>query len=1166
MHNSAVFLRPIDQTGKPDWNGRHRSRTASSRISLISLGVLVLAVLAPGSWQRYAMADATASLPAVNVVAAPGPTKPGYSKLVDNTAVLQPVLARASGPSTVFVQLRTAGAAAVADAGLARNLPPAAIRRAVIVHRSGIAALSTEISAAARALDPAARTIFEVGNAVPGVGLVADSTALRALADRPDVVSVSAIIPKIPANAGAAALTGVVQSWHDLGATGRGVRIGVIDTGIDDTHADFGGVGTPGAYAAARLRSAQAWVPTAKVVGGHDFVGDRYDAAAADPVSGLRNPAYQPVPHPDANPLDCNGHGTHVAGTIAGSGVDGAGRTMTGDYSKLSAAALYDLQVAPGMAPEASLYALKVFGCTGATDAVIPALDWALDPNGDGDFSDRLDVVDLSLTSSSSAAIDPETVVLDTIARYGVLPVVAVGNGGDQVDAASSLAGSTRALAVASSVDAYRQLDGLRAEPPGRPAFTVAGQASLAYDWAASSDVRGKLVSLSSANADGCSPLSPQDAARVAGKVAWLEWDDDDATRQCGSAPRSANVRSAGAVGAVLTSSSPVFRGMITGDSALPVLQLTPAATATLRPELDSGLEVVLSASMLGKKPEIDDSIADLIGSWSARGPHSAPGLVKPDVSAPGDTIASARMGSGTGSSVRSGTSMAAAEVAGIAALVRQRQPSWSPEQVKAAVIDTAGHDLYASAGHSGPALGPNRVGSGRIDARAALATAVLAFSSTDPGSVSASLGVVPADVRRSSVVATSAVVVQNTSAADADLRLSYQSLVDEPGVEYQVTPTTMHLPAGSSALATVTMTIRPSQLRHTLDPATPVQQANTLTGLDEARQYVSAASGRVVLTSPDAPDLRVPVYGAATPISSTSAADGTVAGRPAIVLSGTGFSLSAPGEPASTGESSLASVLELGYRSPPVPACSAGSAVAAAPEPRVAAQNLSRDSGRSTCSIHAGAPGDIQAVGAGRTAVTDIDPGYLWFGVSTHANWATVGKNLFPTVDIDTNGDRIADFTVQVQTVGGNSDLLYAMLFDDHGSGSLVSIYPVNFNSGEVNTNVFDTNVMLIPVDPRAIGFQPADATFPVTYSVSISSTSAGVRNAGTVDSTPGVDFDVARPRIITVAPLWQDKGGTGIPYQLAPGRRTADALVLHLFGADGAREQIIRLAGRTH
>ena len=515
-----------------------------------------------------------------------------------------------------------------------------------------------------------------------------------------------------------------------------------------------------------------------------------------------------------------------------------------------------------------------------------------------------------------------------------------------------------------------------------------------------------------------------------------------------------------------------------------------------------------------------------MLGTWSARGPHATAGLLKPDLAAPGDTIASAAVGTGHGSVLRSGTSMAAAAVAGLAALVEQAKPGWTPEQVKAALVNTADHDVYAAPGQTGPALGPERAGAGRVDVRSAISATVLAYSATTPGAVGVSFGVVPTDIRRAVTTTSAAITLQNTGSQPAALALRYTALESQPGVSYQVSPATLTLAAGSSASATVTMVITTAALRHSLPVGSTVQQPNVLTGLDEARQYVASAAGRVVVSSPGMADARVPVFGAAKPVSATTAVDGTLAGRPALVLSGTGFALSSATDPASTGYQSLLSVLNLGYRAP------------------------------------AGSVSGLRAVGAGRSPATSLDPGYLWFGLAARSDWASIGRDVHPTVDIDTDGDGSADYTVQVQAVDG-SDLLYALLFDDSGPGRLIGITPVNFNLGDVDTNVFDTNVLLIPIDPTAIGFRLTDETFPIRYSVGLVSADGAQGAAGPGQSTPAVAFDVARPAITTPAPLWQDLGGTGIPYVLASGTTSAQALVLHLHGAAGARDQVVALDG---
>ncbi len=90
------------------------------------------------------------------------------------------------------------------------------------------------------------------------------------------------------------------------------------------------------------------------------------------------------------------------------------------------------------MAPGADLYALKVFGCDGSTDVTMQAIEWALDPNGDGDPSDHLDVVNLSLGSDYGLADDADSMAIDRAMELGMLAVLAAGNAGDSYDIGGS--------------------------------------------------------------------------------------------------------------------------------------------------------------------------------------------------------------------------------------------------------------------------------------------------------------------------------------------------------------------------------------------------------------------------------------------------------------------------------------------------------------------------------------------------------------------------------------------------------------------------------------------------------------------------------------------------------------------------------------------------------
>lgn len=706
----------------------------------------------------------------------------------------------------------------------------------------------------------------------------------------------------------------MLDTWKSTGKTGDGVKIGVIDTGIDYTHADFGGPGTVSAWYAAHAGQAGPFTPTAKVVGGYDFVGDDYNATTTDPD-------YQPVAH-DPNPIDCEGHGTHVSGTAAGFGVNADGSTFTGDYSTLDGDQLYDMKVGPGMAPKALLYSLKVFGCTGSTDLVIPALDWALDPNGDGDFSDHLDIVNLSLGLDYSPVDDPENAVIDQLAANGVLPVISAGNGGDLTDAGGEPGNAVRSLTVASSVDEYQLRDGLQVNAPADVSGIAAGQVSVAYPWATKPDVTGDVVALTEkANLDGCVALSAADAARVAGKVAWLEWDDNDATRRCGSVARSGNVQRAGAIGAIFTSTLDAFAAGISGSALIPVFQLPKAGTDKLRPAASAGtMNVTFSGSLVATIKDRTPAINDTLSSFTSRGTHGSLGVVKPDVTAPGSTIASAGIGSGNDVAVLSGTSMATPHTAGIAALVKQTHPTWSPEQIKAAIMNTAGHDLFTQTGQTGDRYGPARVGAGRVDALDAVTSSVVAYNTNTAGGVSASFGVVEAPIGRSTLTQTRSIRVQNTGSEPADLSLSYDALISQPGVSYEVTPSSVRIRANGSATVRVVMTVVPGDLRKTLDPTMEATQTDGFTGADRARQFVSDASGRVLISQAGKNDLRVPVYGAAKPVSNTTSRDvPSRTGASTIAVRGNGF---LQGEGAQTFASTL-SVMDLGYTSTKLPTCS---------------------------------------------------------------------------------------------------------------------------------------------------------------------------------------------------------------------------------------------------
>ncbi len=183
---------------------------------------------------------------------------------------------------------------------------------------------------------------------------------------------------------------GADQIWtqkDSLGSpvTGTGVTVAVIDTGIDYLHPDLGGGFGPG-Y---------------KVVGGYDFFNN------------------------DSNPIDDNGHGTHVAGIIAASGG------------------------IEGVAPGASLLAYKVLGADGSgpMSDVIEAIDASIDPNHDGSPADHVNVISMSLGGSGDSQ-DPICQAVKRAVDAGIVVVVAAGNSGPSVGTVASPGVSPYAVTV----------------------------------------------------------------------------------------------------------------------------------------------------------------------------------------------------------------------------------------------------------------------------------------------------------------------------------------------------------------------------------------------------------------------------------------------------------------------------------------------------------------------------------------------------------------------------------------------------------------------------------------------------------------------------------------------------------------------------------------------
>ncbi|CAM5788514.1 S8 family serine peptidase [Cellulomonas persica] len=968
-------------------------------------------------------------------------------------------------------------------------------------------------------------------NLVAGTLVTGDAEQVRALASSDKVTSIRLVAQKRPTNANTVTFTRALQTWQDTGQTGEGISIGVIDTGLDYTHADFGGPGTTAAYEEAYGEDGTGPVPAglfdpAKFAGGYDFAGPLYDASGDEPGSTL-------VPAPDENPIDSlstspnSGHGTHVAGTAAGYGVDPTGATFDGDYATLTD--LSDWEIGPGAAPGAQLWSFKVFGdIGGSTSLTSLALDRAADPNGDGDLSDHVDVLNLSLGSDGTPADDPDNALVDELTALGVVVAISSGNAGDITDIGGSPGNAASAITVANSVGAP-VLDAVKVTAASDSSLVgtlFAAQNSVAYG---GDDVTAPVAYVG-ATFDGCTAFTAAQAAAVAGKIAYLWWDDDDTSRLCGSAARFNNAAAAGAVGVVLPTELPVFSAGIAGNATIPGVQLTKASTDALLPEIEAGTLSLSIGPGFAHASSLADA-GDLLNDGSSRGVHGSLGIAKPDVAAPGTGILSAASGGGAAGHLLSGTSMAAPHVAGIAALVRAAHPAWSSTDVKAAVVNTATHDVTTEPDGEGIAYGPERVGAGRVDALQAVQTDVVAYNAANPALTSVVFGVV--DVGATKVTRTAKVTVRNTGTKAASYDASFVAASTAGGASVSVYPSVVAVPAGGTKTIVVTLTADPATLERDIDPTSASEQA----GL--AREYVAMLTGRVVLDSRTyGSDLRIPVQAAPRLVSDLTAKDVAFTGASTtagLALTGRGVS--------SGGWQSLTTPLILGAVSDKL-----------ALDPSV------------TTSQSAIASGDIRYVGWSSTApyveALGADPqeyGLLNIGVATEGDWASLGQSVIPIIDIDVDQDGTFDLESYVWKLDPSIDLTVVSTYDLHAPATdpAIDIEPINDELGDVDTGVFDSNVFVAPISLGAVGIAPgATPTVQVwTYS--------DYGQDGVVDDEvapftvdpydPAFWFENDRPSLVST----NGDGGVTIPVHRSTDAVSDRLLVLQHHNVDGKRAQ---------
>jgi subtilisin family serine protease len=663
-----------------------------------------------------------------------------------------------NGRQIVAVQLGTASVAALAG----RSFEARARRRVEIGQ-----AQEQFLARVQRLRSTDVRVIGQVSTVLNVVFLSVDVAALPQLSQDPAVVKVVPVPEyelKLNSNFPRDTVSYIgANIFRWLGVTGRGVTVAVVDTGIDYTHRHLGGSGDPQAYlaaygegpASAANTTVDGFFPTAKVIGGYDFLGDLW-------------PEGDPMPDPD--PIDGHGHGTSVA-SIIGS--------------------------AQGVAPDVNFMAIKAcatsnLACPGF--ALVQALEFAIDPNGDGDYSDRADIINWSLGRPYGQPFDDLlSTAVDAASALGVLSVAAAGNESDRPFIVNTPGSAGTALSVAETyvpnaqqqrLDVGEQVfEGVLQLWSARPSVAIAG--TLQYG-----DGLG-------GNLNGCEPFDPD---LISGRVILVD------RGSCATVLKMRHIADAGGVFGVMgiVDNAEPFTTADVGDGPLnmPSYVVDFVTALQLKGQLGETISV---------EPQHAAPLAGRVVGTSARGPqHEADVLIKPDLAAPGG-LRAARAGTGDGESRFGGTSGAAPVVSGAAALLKQIRPDASPALLKARLMNTADSALFEFDGEPAPVT---RVGSGELRVSRALLTPVVAWEA-ETQQPSLSFGFT--DIAEPMVTFEKEIVLKNEGYRPVQLtaRPRFRAAQDEStgAIDITVSPANLRLSPRASQRVTVRLTVQATML-----------------------------------------------------------------------------------------------------------------------------------------------------------------------------------------------------------------------------------------------------------------------------------------------------------------------------------------------------------------
>ena len=632
---------------------------------------------------------------------------------------------------------------------------------------------------------------------------------------------------------------------------GNGIKIGILDTGIDQTNPAFSDSGfslPAGTWPKCNAPSDCTNFTNKKVIVARSYVPQIAAQAvcAAPSLSGCNLPT-NPVPNPatsspdDYSARDRDGHGSAVASAAAA--VQNSGGSIA--FS--------------GMAPKAYLGSYKIFGSDGVNDyppesVFIQALEDAL--------KDGMDIVNMSsgfpavtgaldttaCGNPSGVPCDPLAMAFETAAQAGLVITVAAGNSGDDTyinsfyygipdtypyyNSIVSPATAPSVIAVGGTINSHALGSLVSVQSSNAPSSLKAivaqrgdsffGSDPLSGGCCSSPGLAAPLVDVTTLGDNGlaCSALPPNS---LNGKLALIQ------RGTCTFDAKALDAANAGAAGIVMymaDSSATISPAGITTDFSGPVVMIALSDGQTLKSYIDSnpGASVLIDTGgqEITGSPWITSAVINSLSSFSSMGP-TPDGKIKPDMVATsgydywldsdfvnqstsvpypnGLYLATQAYDqnsfqySATGYAGADGTSFAAPLVAGSAALVKQAHPTWTAGQIKSALVNFSAQDVTTD--DFGDTVDVEWMGTGRLDANAGVTATV----SAEPPTLS--FGFLKTGV---ALPAPISVKITNLGTTSVTLAVAVVTGIAASGTTVSVGSSSITLAAGASTTLSVTL------------------------------------------------------------------------------------------------------------------------------------------------------------------------------------------------------------------------------------------------------------------------------------------------------------------------------------------------------------------------